>query len=104
MSMSANSSTNTSSGSTPANSDGGGDAIGGSTPTSGRHRHVVAPEDLVQRGALGRRPAGAVGRGDQIGRVELDAVIAAGHARDRLLHERPAQVVDGRSEEHMSEP
>src|SRR5690349_4513440 len=98
MSMSASSSTNTSSGSTPANSDGGADATGGSTliaalrrpacrrspsglaKTAGGLTHpalqLVVPADVVERGALGRRAAGAMGGGDQILRLEHDPVVA----------------------------
>src|SRR5581483_1148996 len=102
MLMSASRSTNTSSGSTPGNRAGGGsgEAEAGSGPTvecsmSGHYgRGLIAAEDLVQGGALGRRPAGAVGSRHEISRLQADAVIAAGHSRYRLLHERAAQIVD----------
>ena len=94
MSISASSSTNTSSGSTPANSDGARSAIGWSTLT---------PPLPAARSAGGSRtascarpPAGPPDAPPPTSslRRQLDAVVAAGHARDRLLHQRPAEIVD----------
>ena len=59
------------------------------SPASGWRRRISYS---VVRSAAGR-PARVRG-GDQLGRVELDAVVAAGEAADRLLHQRPAEVVD----------
>src|SRR5215211_1134430 len=54
----------------------------------------VRLDDLVQRGALGRRAAGAPRRVDQLLGLEPNAVVRAGHPRDVLLHQRAAEVVD----------
>src|SRR3954447_12121740 len=50
--------------------------------------------DVVERRALGGRAARGVGGGDELRRVEPHAVVGAGEAADRLLHERAAEVVD----------
>src|SRR3954468_1618223 len=64
--------------------------------SGGRGRRVerVLGADVVERRALGGRAAGGVGGGDELRRVEPDAVVGAGEAADRPLHERPAEVVD----------
>src|ERR1700736_3896762 len=90
--MSASSSTNTSSGSTPANRD--GDRAVMLTESRRLRLQLVAPADFVQRGALGGWSSGSVRRRHQILRLEHDAVVAAGHAADRLLHQRAAEIVD----------
>src|SRR5947209_5102748 len=90
--MSDSSSTNTSSGSTPANRV-GEEVISARRP-SGRQLELVLPPDLVQRRALGGGAAGAMGGGHQVLWFELDAVVAACHARDRLLHQRSAEIVN----------
>ncbi len=66
----------------------------GRARASRRGSEVVVPADAVQGRALGRGAAGAVGGGDEIVRVELDAVIGARHPADRLLHQGPSEVVD----------
>src|SRR3954463_1236887 len=50
--------------------------------------------DVVESRAFSGGAAGAVRGGDQLGRVEADAVIGAGEAADVLLHQRSAEVVD----------
>src|ERR1700722_20386564 len=70
------------------------DRRSGANPKSGRDRQLVAPAHRVERRALGRRPARDVRGGDQLLGVELRPVVATGEAADRLLHQRPPQVVD----------
>src|SRR3954451_18305692 len=60
----------------------------GGTPGS------VRLDDLVQSRALGRLAARFARRRDQLRRIQADAVVGARHARDVLLHQRAAQVVD----------
>src|SRR5690348_15268904 len=55
---------------------------------------LVGLEDLVERRALGGRAARLAGGGDQVLDLELHPVLGPGHARDVLLHQRAAEVVD----------
>src|SRR5690348_5650792 len=66
----------------------------GPRTSSGNGAHVVTAADSVERRALRRRAARAVSRADQVLRIQLDTVVGAGHAGDRLLHQRPTEVVD----------
>src|SRR4051812_45129921 len=59
---------------------------------------LVGLEDLVERRALGGRAAGLAGGGDEVLDLEFHPVLGAGHARDVLLHQRPAEVVDAPAE------
>src|SRR5687768_375682 len=60
----------------------------------GGQRELESTADAVDGVALGGGTAGPVRRADEVLRVEPVTVVRAGHARDRLLHERPAEVVD----------
>src|SRR3954452_6498455 len=61
---------------------------------SGRNGSGVLAHDLVERRALRRGAGGPVRGGDELRRVEPDAVIRARQPRDVLLHQRAAEVVD----------
>src|SRR5579864_1307379 len=93
--MSESSSTNTSSGSTPANSEGDRSATLTAVASCRRRlRQLVAATDVVQGRSLGRGSARAVRGGDEVPRLQPHAVVTAGHPADRLLHQGSAEIVD----------